>query len=254
MIENDIVFVTTTLYTKWLTYQSEIIRNLFPNSEHIIVDGRNNWPYSWFYWIDKVKLSDKKYFIHIDEDFFITSKDELIKCLNKMDSDNIDLMGVPDGYHHYRGANPVAINTFLMIGRVDKIKNINLTDIKFGWSENGWVNSLNLKFKESYKAEFNYKFTKNADGNFKFEQEPYYAFLWNMKELGCRFEYLYPHFDDRFKSTNPRFDEESIDIGIHMWYTRQFDSDMDVWGMKNRERYNLLEKYILENGYCSSKV
>ena len=71
--ESNIVFVTTTLYTKWLNYQSEIIKNLFPDSQHIIVDGRGNWPNSWFYWIDEVKKSDRKYYIHIDEDFFITS-------------------------------------------------------------------------------------------------------------------------------------------------------------------------------------
>ena len=49
--EEDIVFVTTTLYTKWLAYQLEIIKKLFPKSQHIIVDGRGNWPNSWFYWI-----------------------------------------------------------------------------------------------------------------------------------------------------------------------------------------------------------
>jgi hypothetical protein len=52
---NNFVFVTTTLYTKWLRYQSDIINRLFPGVEHIIIDGRNNWPNSWFNWIDIVK-------------------------------------------------------------------------------------------------------------------------------------------------------------------------------------------------------
>ena len=65
-----------------------------------------------------------------------------------------------------------------------------------------------------------------------------------MKELGCKFDYLYPFFDERFKSTNPRLEKDSDDIGIHMWYTRQWNSSMDVWGLPNVERYNLLEKYI----------
>ena len=94
MIEDkDIVFVTTTLYTKWLDYQSEIIKKIFPNSQHIIVDGKENWPNSWFYWIDEVKKSDRKYYIHIDEDFFITSKDELIKAIQKMEDNDIGLLG-----------------------------------------------------------------------------------------------------------------------------------------------------------------
>jgi hypothetical protein len=65
-----------------------------------------------------------------------------------------------------------------------------------------------------------------------------------MKEVGCKFDYLYPHFDERFKSTNPRLKEDSIDIGIHMWYTRQWNTDMDVWGLPNIKRYELVEKFI----------
>jgi hypothetical protein len=164
-----------------------------------------------------------------------------------MEESDIDLLGCPDGYHKYRGANPVAINTFLMIGKVDKLKNINLNNIKFAYTERGWINNLGLLFKDDYKIDFNYKFEKNGDGKFYFEQEPYYAFMWYMKEIGCKFDYLYPYFDDRFKSTNPRLDDKSQDIGIHMWYTRQWNQPMDVWGMPNSERYNLIEKYLIEN-------
>ncbi len=64
-----------------------------------------------------------------------------------------------------------------------------------------------------------------------------------MKELGCKFDYLYPYFDDRFKS-NPRLEKDSLDIGIHMWYTRNWNSEMDVWGLKNVERYNRVEKFL----------
>lgn len=249
----NIVFVTTTLYSKWLDYQQKIIKNLFPDSDIIIIDGRGNWPNSWFYWIDEVKKSDKKYYIHIDEDFFITSKNELLKAIQKMEDDNIDLLGCPDGYHHYRGANPVAINTFLMIGRVDDIKRLN-TDLKSANYQLGtydgvsfsWFNNLGIKFKDDYKIDFNYPFEYQGGSNFQNDHEPYYAFLWSMKELGCKFDYLYPFFDERFKSTNPRLDPNSPDIGIHMWYTRQWNLTMDVWGMPNIERYEKVEKEILQ--------
>lgn len=245
-IEENIVFVTTTLYTKWLDYQQKIIKNLFPKSEIIIIDGRKNWPNSWFYWIDEAKKSDKKYYIHIDEDFFITSKDELLKAVSKLENNECDLLGCSDGYHHYRGANPVALNTFLMIGRINDIKKID-KDLKssiYSYNILGWSNIFNLKFKEDYKKDFNYKFKQQGGSNFNYEQEPYYAFLWQMKELGCRFDYLYPYFDDRFKSTNPRLEEDSNDIGIHMWYSRDWNSKMDVLGMPNFERYNLVEQTI----------
>ena len=151
-----------------------------------------------------------------------------------------DLVGIPDGGHSYRGANPIAINTFLMIGRIDIVKKINLSNIKFGYDQNnGWINNMNLKFQDRYLNKI------IPDGsNLKFEQEPYYAFMWSMKEAGARFGYLYPHFDDRFKSTNPRISENSKDIGIHMWYTRNWNSDMDVWGLPNNKRYELIEEHL----------
>ena len=98
---------------------------------------------------------------------------------------------------------------------------------------------MNLKFQDRYLNKI------IPDGsNLKFEQEPYYAFMWSMKEAGARFGYLYPHFDDRFKSTNPRISENSKDIGIHMWYTRNWNSDMDVWGLPNNKRYELIEEHL----------
>lgn len=242
--EEDIVFVTTTLYTKWLSYQSEIIKKLFPKSQHIIVDGRGNWPYPWFYWIEEIKKIEGKYFIHIDEDFFITSKDELLKVISKMESNNIDLMGVPDGGHVYRGTNPIAMNTFLLIGKIDKLKDIDFKNINITFTNNGWENNYNLKFKEEYKNDWTYSSNLNNSFNFDYEQEPYYAFMWKMKDLGCKFDYLYPSFDDRFKSTNPRLSVDSEDIGIHMWYTRCWDSTMDVLGMPNNKRYEEIEKFL----------
>ena len=80
--------------------------------------------------------------------------------------------------------------------------------------------------------------------NPSYEQEPYYALLWKLKEGGKKFYYLYPHFDEGFKSTNPRIDSDSPDIAIHMWYTRTWDSPMDVHGVPNGERYRMVEEYL----------
>lgn len=252
--EKNIVFVTTTLYTKWLKYQSEIIKKLFPESKHIIVDGRSGWPNSWFYWIDEIRKCDQKYYIHIDEDFFITDKNEILKVIEKMESDKIDLIGCSDGYHHFRGANAVALNSLLMFGRVNDIKRLNFDfkSLKFSLASYNkisyfWINDKNIKFKDKYKTDFNYKHEKFGESKFESEHEPYYAFMWAMKEIGCKFDYLFPYFDERFKSTNPRINKDSKDIGIHMWYVRQWNNNMDVWGMPNIDRYNKLEKYLNES-------
>ena len=248
ILEKDICFVTTTLYTKFLAYQSTILKKEFPDSTHLIINGTKNWPNSWFYWIDEVKKTNCKFFIHIDEDFFLTSKDELMKALNKMDDEGIDIMGTSDGYSQYRGANPVAINAFLLIGRIEHLRKVDFSKIQFGFDTNqGWLNNYNIKFVEDYKKDFNYTHDIQGGSNFNFEQEPYYAFLWVMKQLGCKFDYLYPHFDDRFKSTNPRIDKNSPDIGIHMWFTRNWNSNEDIHGMTNIDRYTKVESYIKEN-------
>ena len=67
-----------------------------------------------------------------------------------------------------------------------------------------------------------------------------------MKELGCKFDYLFPHFDNFYKSTNPRISENSEDIGIHMWYLRNWNESFDVCGEQNYIRYEKIEKYLNE--------
>jgi hypothetical protein len=170
-----------------------------------------------------------------------------------METDGIDMIGCPDGYHHYRGANPVSFNSFFMIGRISDIKKIDIDfeKIRIGMASISgsisWINNYDLNFKESYKEDFNYPFKIQGGSNYLVNQEPYYAFIWKMKEIGCKFGYLFPYFDERFKSTNPRISEDSEDIGIHMWYTRNWNNSEDVHGMKNIDRYNVVEKFILEN-------
>ena len=110
--DQDIIFVTTTLYTKWLNYQKQLVKKHFPESEHIVVDGRNNWPYAWFHWLNPLKNTSAKWFVHLDEDCFLNSREELLKLIQKMEDEDLTLSAVSDGYHHYRGANPVAINSF----------------------------------------------------------------------------------------------------------------------------------------------
>ena len=130
-----------------------------------------------------------------------------------------------------------------MIGRLMDLKNMDFENIKFNLEEDGWANNMGLKF--SYEYLERYPFQEQSNGtNIQYEQEPYYAFMWKMKSMGLKFGYLYPHFDQYYKSTNPRLSEESNDIGIHMWYTRQWESNIDVWGLPNIERYRRIERFL----------
>ena len=246
--DEDIIFITPAIHTKWLEYQKNIIKDLFPRSRHLIIDGRSNWPYAWFYWMKEIKDIPVKWFVHIDEDFFIEDKEEIIRLIEKMDSGGYTLSAVSDAYHHYRGANKVAINSFFMVGNKDHFMSVDFdySDMDFTLTENGWRNNKGILFdpeKHSYDFSYPHEIMENGE-NPSYEQEPYYSLLWKLKEEGRKFYYLYPYFDERFKSTNPRIDSSSNDIGIHMWYTRYWDSPMDVHGLPNSERYRRIEEYL----------
>lgn len=245
--DRDIVFVTTSLNTKWMDLQKKIVRDKFPGSEHIIIDGRSNWPNSWFYWINEIKERNEKWFIHVDEDFFIESREEILKLLDVMESDGYGISAISEAYCHYRGSNPVAMNSFFMVGRISDLKDFNFDPLKmeFYMGPDGWENNMGLKYSDEYYNDFNYTHEKQTTGEWsQKESEPYYAFFWYLKNIGVKFHYLYPHFDIRFRSTNPRITGTSNDIGIHMWYTRIWESNMDVHGMPNIKRYLLVEDYL----------
>lgn len=246
--EHDILFVTTTLYTKWLRYSKALVKRHFPNSEHLIIDGTRNWPYAWFYWIEQVKSKTQKWIVHLDEDCFITDKYELMTLLQKMEDEDYSVSAIADGYCHYRGANPVAVNSFFMIVNREHVCSleIDLQNIKFWHVAEGWRNSYGIVWNEKYARDFNYPHAIFGGSNYEYEQEPYYMVLWMLKENGRKFYYLYPHFDEYLKSTNPRIQQSSKDIAIHMWYTRQWSTSMDVWGLPNYERYSRVEKILEE--------
>jgi hypothetical protein len=246
--DEEIVFITTTLNSKWLQYSKALVAKFFPKSKHIIKDGSRNWPYAWFYWIDDIKHTDSKWFVHLDEDCFLTGRQELIELITKMESEDLSLSAVSDAYHHYRGANPVAINSFFLVGNVSHFNDLNfsLEGLEFWHDVNGWRNSKGILYdEEKHRSDFVYPHEKIGNGeNCSYEQEPYYMILWMLKEKGRRFNYLYPHFDEKFKSTNPRINHDTNDICIHMWYTRQWESSMDVHGVSNCSRYIAVESEL----------
>lgn len=246
--DEDIVFITTTLNSKWLQYSKALVSKFFPNSQHIIKDGSRNWPYAWFYWLEDIKHTDAKWFVHLDEDCFLTGREELINLISKMDSEDLTLSAVSDAYHHYRGANPVAINSFFMVGNVSHFNDLqfDMENLNFWHTVDGWRNSREIIYDQNkHRFDFNYPHEKFGNGeNCSYEQEPYYMILWMLKDKRRKFNYLYPHFDERFKSTNPRISKDSSDICIHMWYTRQWNSSMDVHGLPNISRYETVEKEI----------
>jgi len=247
--DTDIIFVTNSIFTKWIEFEKRILKHHFPESQHIIIDGTSNWPVSWFYWIDIVKKSGAKWFIHIEEDCFIEDRNLILDAIRKLDSEEIDIMGTADGYTPYRGGNPLAMTPFFVIGRVESLKDINIDTEKtrFHIKPNGdWGNNLGLHYKEEYAKDFKYPYEKiGNDGNIgDYDIEPFYIFFWLLREQNKKFHYFYPNFNDNLKSIDPSLDKGLPPMVTHMFYTRAWNSEMDVHGLPNRERYERLERYL----------
>ena len=250
MEERDIVFATTTLFSDCLEVQRNIIKNMFPNSQHILIDGRDitKWPNSMFYWINLVKETDSKYFILIDEDCFLINKEEILKTISLLDE--YDFIGCPDGYHPPRTANPIVINPFLLFGRIDKLKmcqydmSILKYNIKFSFNNYCWQNSENIKYKHIYKSNFKYEHPIIGDYTFDDGKEPFYPMFWHFLDLGFKLGYLYPHFDKELKSTLPKINESSNEMAIHIWESRNMNKDNTLFGTTTNERFEKVLKYL----------
>jgi len=253
--DQDIIFVTTTLYTECLELQQSLIEKNFPGSERKLVDGTDllKWPNSFYYWMLDVKKSDAKYFVHIDEDCFIINREEILKTLSLLE-ERYDIIGCPDGYHPPRTVNPIVINPFLMFGKTNIIKDMDIDMINLSYKLDfnkykcTWTNSAHLKFKHSYKDTFFYPHPIIGDFTFEDGKEPYYGFFWYLKDKYYNFGYLYPHFDKVLKSTNPMIDVNSKEMAIHMWESRNMSSDSEFYGLTAKQRFDNIKNFLKEKG------
>jgi hypothetical protein len=248
--DKDIVFVTTTLMTKWMPIQHALIKNFFPESQIMVFSGLERWPYSWFYWIEPVKKSGAKYFVHLDEDFFIENPEELRRLIQKMEDEDLSVSGTSDAYNQHRGFNPIVFNTFFMVGKVSDLIECFTIDpetLNIRWEDDGWKNNSGMLYKEEYGSDFVYPYEKMGNDEFyHLDREPWYIFFWLLKEKNKKFHYLYPRFNERFKSTDPAVDADSESIGIHMWYSRQWHLEMPVFETTQIKRYTDVGNYLLE--------
>jgi hypothetical protein len=239
-----ITFFTTSTGSDIQQTQSGCIKKLFPESKHILIDGRTGWFTVWYEWLNKAKNIDSDWYVHIDEDCFITSREEIDNLIQYMVDNNYDIAGPPDGHHEYRSGNHMAFNSFFMIMNRKSIDS---------WHDR----TSSPQFKKEWIEEYPYKKTNHShyEYNMEFgssgkplgmiwkpETEPYYDFMWVLKESGIKFYYLEPTFGEEFQTTNLL--NNTI---IHMWHQRERWSNNIVsplHKMPNKLRFDGIIKKI----------
>ena len=260
--DEDITFITTSIYTKWLEHSQKCISKYFPNSKKIIINGSSRWPMVWFDWIKELPSIASKWVIHIDEDCFISSRTEIERLVEIMEKGNYSVSGVSDGFHQYRNGNPVALNSFFMVCKKDDIiKSFSsvtlpiigtsqILGIGYG-SDSRFISTFKTDSKSGLTENYIDKFGEGfiypheimgGESDRRINWEPYYPFFFSLLDNGFKIHYLYPHFDQELKATVPRIDKDSGDLCTHMWYSRSWQSEELVHGVTNKERYKKLEE------------
>ena len=233
-----IVFFTTSTFSDIQEVQSRNIKKFFPESQHIKIDGRTGWFKIWYQWLDMAYKYDADWYVHIDEDCFITTSEEIYNLLHDMIDNQYDIAGPPDGHHEYRSGNHMAFNSFFMIMNrkcIDAWRNKkSVPQFKQEWIEE-------YPYKQTNHSHYEYNMEFGSSGKpvgaiWKPETEPYYDFMWVLKEAGIKFYYLEPKFDEEFQTTNLL--NNTI---IHMWHQRERYIDRIVsplHTMTNKQRFD----------------
>ena len=121
---------------------------------------------------------ESDWFIHIDEDCFITDSYPILDKIKYMEEREYDICGPSDGCHEYRSGNHVAFNSFFLIMNKKCIDT---------W--NDWIswNTTFPQFNKDWEMEF--PFQKRNKSNYDQpwnvwvpNTEPYYNFFWVLKE------------------------------------------------------------------------
>lgn len=238
-----IVFFTTSTFSDIQETQTACIRKLFPESNHVKFDGRRGWFTVWYQWLDFAKSYQADWYVHIDEDCFLTSREEIEKLIQFMTENEYDIAGPPDGHFEYRSGNHLALNSFFMIMNrkcIDSWNNrTNTPQFKKEWIEE-------YPYEKKNHSHYEYNMEFGSSGKplgiiWKPETEPYYDFMWVLKENGCKFHYLEPIFGQEFQTTNLL--NNTI---IHMWHQRERWQDRIVsplHKMTNKQRFDgVIEK------------
>ena len=232
-----LLFVTTSLGTKWESYSQSLIEVAYPESARLVVDGTQNWFPLMF--LEPALAHDSDYIIHIDEDCFLFDSgqlDQLVQYLNA--HEDIVMAGIPDGGNYYREHNPYACNLFFLIFKTKAIRELLNADPEW----------RSRKFNQTFRSGEDLDESILDQSRIKFDDyEPYYGSFWAILGSGKRIAYLNSSVDPTLLSTDVTFASDEGPMTRHMWYLRSWNrADLSPnGGITHRARYRLLEKQII---------
>jgi hypothetical protein len=235
-MNSKLLFITTSLGTKWESYSQTLIELGYPSQKRILVDGTKDWsPLNFL----KVALDeDSDYTVHIDEDCFLYDPRQLHRLISFMEEcDDVVLAGTPDGGHYHRDHNPYACNLFFLVFKTGAIRD--LLAVNPRW--------MSLEFQESFKSKVNLDISSLDQSLLNYDNfEPYYAFSWAIIDGGKKITYLKTAVNPFLLSTDVYFDGDALPLVRHMWYVRSWFMTEPGSHLKipHRERYSNLQKEI----------
>ncbi len=221
-----VAFITTAIGTRWLWYQQCLIKTHFPKSHRLIVDGNRKWDWSlgidctWYSFIRVILANRDKYdyFVHIDEDCFLTSGEGIKESFTKIHNEGFDLIGPQDAFTMFRIANHRALNSFLLIGKIES-----LSRVWKDFDQELTFDQIGLSIDPK---------TKKVD----IELEPYYTFFWNFYQQEMKIGFIDTGYSMEFECTTLINENRGV-YGYHMWYTRRWYSKQSIITKSNRDRY-----------------
>ncbi len=232
-----LLFVTTSLGTRWESYSQALVRRGYPSTKRIIVDGTRDWSPLGF--LGPALREDSDYTIHVDEDCFLYDPSQLDLLISRMEADkDIVLAGTPDGGDFYRDHNPYACNLFFVVFKTQAIR-------KMIESNPEW---MSYKFKERFKRAVDLDIGSLDQSRVQYDDfESYYGFFWMIFESKKKIAYLKSQVNPKFLSTEVFIDNSQTPLLRHMWYLRSWQmTEGDPYEqVPNRERYLAVEKDIL---------
>ena len=176
------------------------------------------------------------YCVYTHLDFLINKTERIYQILNSIKIEDLDLIGPSDVVPRLRGENPLALNSFLMAGKISSLE-----EVMKNYDINLKFNTLGLIINPPIEEH-------------KLEYEPYYEFFWNYYKKGFKIGFIKTGYDESYYCTSLIASAGNC-FGFHMWITRNwYSKKMTPLGVTNYARYNKMELLLTEKFNISTNV